>query len=37
MIEIAIVLVLSSVLVIMAYEFSAYRTRKWGENARSFF
>lgn len=37
MIEMAIVLVLSSVLVIMAYEVSAYRGRKWGENARGFF
>ena len=37
MIEMAVVLVLSSVLVIIAYEVSAYRNRKWGENARSFF
>ena len=37
MIEIAIVLVLSSILVIMAYEFSSYRSRKWGENTRGFF
>jgi len=37
MIEMAIVLVSSSVLVIMAYEVSAYKNRKWGENARSFF
>ena len=37
MIEMAIVLVSSSVLVIMAYEVSSYKSRKWGENARSFF
>ena len=37
MIEMATVLVLSSVLMIMAYEVSAHRGRKWGENSRSFF
>lgn len=37
MIEMAVVLVSSSVLVIIAYEVSAYRSRKWGENTKSFF
>ena len=37
MIEMAVVLVLSSILVIMAYEISTYRSRKWGENTKSFF
>ena len=37
MIEMAIVLVSGSVLAIMAYELSAYRGRRWGENARGFF
>lgn len=37
MIEMAIVLILSSVLAIIAYEVSSYKKRRWGENARSFF
>ncbi len=37
MIEMAIVLVSSSILVIMAYEISANKTRRWGENSRGFF
>jgi len=37
MIEMAIILVSSSVLMILAYEVSSYRGRKWGENAKSYF
>ena len=37
MIEMAVVLVGSSILIIMAYEVSAHRSRKWGENTKSFF
>jgi len=37
MIVMAIVLVSGSILAIMAYEISAYKGRRWGENTRGFF
>ena len=38
MLEIAVVLTISGVLMILAYEFRfMFRKRKWGENRKSFF
>jgi len=37
MLEMASVLVLSGILMIIAYELSFYTRREWGENQKSFF